>query len=276
MSIKTELVKIENLTLEHCHNNGEPNDKSLLFVHSAGHGSWMWKNFLCYFAERNYDCWAINLRGHYLSDPVSDWAAVGAKEYLDDIDQAVKNIGNNIVLIGHSMSGMLILKYGESKTLKGLIVSQSGPPKSILQKRGIEIKRTMPKGGSRLLTEKSILPLQDREMVQAMLFDKDNVDEDAINCVLKHMGEESLRAGVEIMNMDVDPAKISAPIYVLGFDSSKLGIQVSMDVNKVLAEEFNARDYKVIEPGGHDYMLEKNWQDFARQFEAWIKCYNLI
>jgi hypothetical protein len=26
----------------------------------------------------------------------------------------------------------------------------------------------------------------------------------------------------------------------------------------------------IIEPGGHDYMLEKNWQDFAQQFETWI------
>jgi hypothetical protein len=26
----------------------------------------------------------------------------------------------------------------------------------------------------------------------------------------------------------------------------------------------------IIEPGGHDYMLEKNWQDFACQFETWI------
>jgi hypothetical protein len=38
----------------------------------------------------------------------------------------------------------------------------------------------------------------------------------------------------------------------------------------VLAEELNARDYTVIEPGGHDYMLEKNWKRFAQQFEVWI------
>ena len=49
-----------------------------------------------------------------------------------------------------------------------------------------------------------------------------------------------------------------------------MGIQVSIDVNKILAEEFQASDYKVIKPGGHDYMLQKNWQDFARQSKTWI------
>jgi len=107
-------------------------------------------------------------------------------------------------------------------------------------------------------------------MVKAVLFDKGNVDEESVTFVLEHLGEESLRAGAEIMQMEVDPAHISAPIYVLGFDASKIGMQAPIDVNKVLAEEFKARDYKVIEPGGHDYMLEKNWQDFARQFETWI------
>jgi pimeloyl-ACP methyl ester carboxylesterase len=270
MSFRTEIVKLGNLALEHSYDDAAQNDVQLLFVHSSGHGSWMWKNFLPYFAQRNYDSWALNLRGHHLSDPVNDWADVGVKEYLEDIDQSVKKIGNNIVLIGHSMSGLLILKYAEFNTLKGLIVSQSGPPRSILQKRGIEIKGSMPKGGQRLPTDKARPPMKDRDMVKAVLFDKGNVDEDVVTFVVENLGEESLRAGTEIMQIEVDPASISAPVYVLGFDSSKIGMHVPIDVNKILAEEFKARDYKVIEPGGHDYMLEKNWQDFAQQFETWI------
>jgi len=270
MSFRTEIIKLGNLSLEHFYDNETHKDVQLLFVHSSGHGSWMWKNFLFYFGQRHYDSWALNLRGHHLSDPVNDWAEVGVKEYLEDIDHAVKKIGNNIVLIGHSMSGLLILKYAEFKTLKGLIVSQSGPPKSILQKRGIEIKRVVPKGGQRLLTDKAILPMKDKDMVKAVLFDKGNVDEEVVTLVLENLGEESMRAGTEIMQMEVDSTSISAPIYVLGFDPSKIGMQVPIDLNKVLAEEFKARDYKVIEPGGHDYMLEKNWQDFAHQFEIWI------
>jgi pimeloyl-ACP methyl ester carboxylesterase len=270
MNFRAETVKSGNVSLEHFYPDEEPDGTRLLFIHSAGHGSWMWKHFLPYFARRKYDSWALNLRGHYLSEPVNDWAEVGMQEYLDDIDRAVKKTGSNTVLIGHSMSGLLILKYAEFKALKGLIVSQSGAPKSILQKRGIKIKGPMPKGGQSPAPDKSRPPMRDREQVKAVLFDRDNVAEDVVTFVLDNLGEESLRAGPEIMNMEVDPANISAPVFVLGFNASKIGMQMPLDVNKVLAEEFNARDYRVIEPGGHNYMLERNWRDFAHQFETWI------
>ena len=112
MSFRTEIIKLGNLGLEHFSPEGEINEKKLLFVHSSGHGSWMWKNFLCYFAKRNYDSWAINLRGHYLSDPVPDWAAVGLLEYLDDLDLAVEE--RDLVPGGHvRVAGAVLDVAGE-------------------------------------------------------------------------------------------------------------------------------------------------------------------
>ena len=270
MAFKNEVVKIKNLALEHYLSEKEIKDKRILFVHSSGHGSWMWKNFLSYFAKRGYDSWALNLRGHHLSDPVDDWEKVGVSEYLEDIAKAVDRVGGDVVLVGHSMSGLLILKYAESHRVAGLIVSQSGLPKSLMQEKGIEIKSPMPGKGQREIKSGAIMPMKDRALVEKMLFDKDNVEKESVDLVLKMLGEESARVGGEIMQMELVPEKISAPLYVLGFDANKIGIKMPVDLNKVLAEELKARDYKVIEPGGHDYMLEKNWQEYAHQFEVWI------
>ncbi len=270
MAFKNEVVKIKNLALEHYLPDKEIKDKRILFVHSSGHGSWMWKNFLSYFAERGYDSWALNLRGHHLSDPVDDWEKVGVSEYLEDIAKAVDRVGGDVVLVGHSMSGLLILKYAESHRVAGLIVSQSGLPRSLMQEKGIEIKGPMPGKGQREIKSGAIMPMKDRALVEKMLFDKDNVEKESVDLVLKMLGEESARVGGEIMQMELVPEKISAPLYVLGFDANKIGIKMPVDLNKVLAEELKARDYKVIEPGGHDYMLEKNWQEYAHQFEVWI------
>jgi len=270
MAFKNEVVKIKNLALEHYLSEKEIKDKRILFVHSSGHGSWMWKNFLSYFAKRGYDSWALNLRGHHLSDPVDDWEKVGVSEYLEDIAKAVDRVGGDVVLVGHSMSGLLILKYAESHRVAGLIVSQSGLPKSLMQEKGIEIKSPMPGKGQREIKSGAIMPMKDRALVEKMLFDKDNVEKESVDLVLKMLGEESARVGGEIMQMELVPEKISAPLYVLGFNANKIGIKMPVDLNKVLAEELNARDYKVIEPGGHDYMLEKNWQEYAHQFEVWI------
>ena len=273
MAYTTEIVTVGTVALDHYLPAQEISSQKLLFVHSAGHGSWMWKNFLSYFAERGYDSWAINFRGHHLSDPVSDWEAVGVKEYLEDIETALKRIGGKAVVVGHSMSGLLILKYAESHQVAGLIVSQSGIPQSLMQKKGIALPGPMAGKGKREITAGAIMPLQDKEMVKAMLFDRGNVDEEVVDLVVKMMGKESARVGGEIMQMELTPEKITAPVYVLGFDARKIGMELPVDLNKVLAEVVKAKDYKVIEPGGHNYMLEHNWRDFARQFEVWVNAH---
>jgi pimeloyl-ACP methyl ester carboxylesterase len=270
MAYTTEIVTAGTVALDHYLPAQETSNQKLLFVHSSGHGSWMWKNFLSYFAERGYDSWAINFRGHHLSNPVSDWEAVGVKEYLEDIESALQRIGGKVIVVGHSMSGLLILKYAESHQVAGLIVSQSGIPKSLMEKKGIELAGPTAGKGKRDITAGAIMPIQDREMAKALFFDRGNVDEETVDLVVKMLGKESARVGKEIMQMELTPEKITAPVYVLGFDIRKIGMDLPVDLNKVLAEELKAKDYKVIEPGGHNYMLEHNWQDFARQFEVWI------
>jgi hypothetical protein len=169
------------------------------------------------------------------------------------------------------MSGLLILMYAESHEVAGLIVSQSGAPMPVLQRRGVDLKGMAPSGNKKRVQGKAIMPLNDREKLKAKLFDRENVDEKTVDLVLDKMGEESVRASGEIMQMELFADKISAPIYMLGFDLAKLGVTMPADPCKILADEVKARDFKVIEPGGHNYMLEKNWKAFAEQFETWIE-----
>jgi len=270
MAYTTEIVTVGPVALDHYLPAQEISNQKLLFVHSSGHGSWMWKNFLSYFAERGYDSWAINFRGHHLSETVKDWETVGVNAYLEDMENALQRIGGKVIVVGHSMSGLLILKYAESHQVAGLIVSQSGIPKSLMEKKGITLAGPTEGKGKREITAGAIMPMQDRKMVKALFFDKGNVDEETVDLVVKMLGKESARVGKEIMQMELTPEKITAPVYVLGFDIRKIGMDLPVDLNKVLAEELKAKDYKVIEPGGHDYMLERNWQDFAQQFEVWV------
>ncbi|MFC1669852.1 alpha/beta hydrolase [Spirochaetota bacterium] len=268
MSYTKEIIRHEYAASERYVPYKITKDIVILFIHSSGHGSWMWKNFLSYFAVRGYDSRALNLRGHYLSGQVEDWSKVGLAEYIFDIDEAVRSVGDNVFLVGHSMSGLLVLKYAEANDVEGLIVSQSGPPLNIREKHGINFRRPVP----RQSMGSSVHPaMKDREKIMKVLFDEGNVEKEAVELVIDNIGEESARATEEIMNLEVDPGEISAPLYVLGFDTKKILMKIDVDINRILAEEFNALDYQIIEPGGHNYMLEKNWQIFAQLFERWIE-----
>ena len=255
----TEIVKVGTIALERAKPVGEPKSVRLLFIHGAGHGSWMWKNLLAFFSERGFDSWALNLRGHHLAPKVDDWGQVGAAAYLDDLEQAVTAIGYNVVLVGHSMSGILVLKYAESHPVAGIIVSQSGPTKPIMDRRGVAFPLPARKPGS---PSKTVPPLRDREAVLSRLFERDNVEDESVELVLKHMGEESVRAYGETLNLAIDASKVTAPVFVLGFDATKLGMKIPVDLSQILADEFHARGVRTIEPGGHNYMLETNWLIF--------------
>ncbi len=266
--MKTDIIEAGTIALERAAPEGAKRELRILFIHGAGHGSWMWKNFLSYFSDRGFESWALNLRGHYLAPAVDDWGQVGAQAYLDDLDQAVKITGSNVVLVGDSMSGILILRYAESRQLGGLIVSQSGPTKPIMDKRGLAFPLPPRKPGA---AAETVPPLGDREAILSRLFERDNVEGEHVDLVLKHMGEESVRAYGEILNLPLNPSQVTVPVYVLGFDAAKLGMKISVDLSQIIADEFHAKGIRTIEPGGHNYMLEKNWKEYATQFEAWIQ-----
>jgi pimeloyl-ACP methyl ester carboxylesterase len=73
-----------------------------------------------------------------------------------------------------------------------------------------------------------------------------------------------------MQEVEVDAQKISCPVYVLGFDLKKIGLEYPVDLNRVLARYYHARDSQIIEPGGHLFMLEKNRDEFAQLIERWL------
>jgi pimeloyl-ACP methyl ester carboxylesterase len=242
----------------------------LLFVHGSSGGSWVWGNFLPYFSSRGWTCYALNLRGHHLSEPVKDWGEVGVNEYLKDIDKVVRWIGKDLVYIGHSMGGVLGQKYAETKNPLKLILLQTGPPRSVV--KNIDFNAFIKKGREqgRILTEKVMESDDDPKKLLGYMFDPGNVASEVVTMCHQMMGKESARALQEMKEVEVDPQKVKCPVYVLGFDLKKIGVHYPVDLNQELVKYYQAKDFQIIEPGGHMFMLEKNWEDFARLIERWL------
>jgi pimeloyl-ACP methyl ester carboxylesterase len=242
----------------------------LLFVHGSSGGSWIWENFLTYFASRGWTCYALNLRGHHLSAPVADWGEVGVEAYLEDVDNAVRWIGKDPVLVGHSMGGVLGQKYAESNNPLKLILLHTGPPRSVI--RNIDFNAFIKRGKAqgRIMKDKVVEFDSDPQKLIGYMFDPGNVEQDVLLLCHKTMGKESARALQEMQQVAVDAQKIKCPVYVLGFNLKKIGLDYPVDLSQELARYYSAKDFQIIEPGGHMFMLEKNWEEFARLIEKWL------
>lgn len=134
---KYETKTISNspeLKVQHQCANGSPKG-SIIFVHGICHGAWCFENFMDFFSENGYECFALNLRGHG-DNPRKDLKDAKLSDYRDDvktcIDYCIKYLNEREIyekpfLLGHSMGGAVVQKYiGEySDTIKGAILFAS-------------------------------------------------------------------------------------------------------------------------------------------------------
>lgn len=271
MNFNKSVSRVKGIAVEVFTPEKEEHQIPLLFVHGSSCGSWMWEHFMQFYASRGWTCYALNLRGHHLSAPVDDWKEVSFTSYLEDVNTVVTWMGKDLVFIGHSMGGVLGQKYAEARNPAKLILLHTAPPLSVIQKIDFDafLKRGREQG--RVTQDGVVVSDSDPQKLIGYMFDPGNVDDEVLLRSHEIMGKESARALREMQQVEVDAQKIRCPVYVIGFDLKKIGLDYPVDLSRELARYYGARDFQVIEPGGHMFMLEKNWESFARLIETWLE-----
>jgi len=103
---------------------------TIVFQHGFLGSSWLFEKQVGYFGKQGYHAVAFDLKGHGKSDKPKD-ASYLLPEFAKEIDYALEQIisDDKIVLLGHSMGGMIALCYATdpqlSKRLKGLILEST-------------------------------------------------------------------------------------------------------------------------------------------------------
>lgn len=103
----------------------------ILCVHGICHGAWCFENFLKFFPDNGFDCFALSFRGHAGSLGHENLNKFGLSDYSEDIKECInyclneKKVMRSIpFLLGHSMGGAVVQnfigKYANS--IKGVIL----------------------------------------------------------------------------------------------------------------------------------------------------------
>jgi pimeloyl-ACP methyl ester carboxylesterase len=83
----------------------------LIFVHGASGGAWYFINYLNYFSNLGYTCYAFSLRGHGLSEGNEDIHQFRLDDYVDDLSYMVDLVGSKPIIMGHSMGGAITQRF---------------------------------------------------------------------------------------------------------------------------------------------------------------------
>lgn len=108
----------------------------ILCVPGICHGAWCFENFLTFFPDNGYDCYALSFRGHAGSDGYDKLDEYELSDYSDDVKRCIEycksencehKMKSKPFLLGHSMGGAVVQNYmGEhSVELKGAILFAS-------------------------------------------------------------------------------------------------------------------------------------------------------
>jgi pimeloyl-ACP methyl ester carboxylesterase len=241
-----------------------PEDRHpILFVHGMWGGSWMWDNYLGFFAGRGYTCYALNLRGHHGSKPVADIGRVPFADYVMDARGVVEALGNPI-LVGHSMGGLLVQKLAELLDPPAVVALTPAAPRGIFPLRTLELARLSLKHLHEFLLSRPITPTFAE--ADALLFGRTPATERRL--AFERLVPESGRMAfdIAIKGAPVDAARVRCPMLVVAGREDR--ITPATLVRKV-ALKYGA-EFRVYDGHAHMVLTEPGWEEIARDMATWL------
>lgn len=226
----------------------------VLFVHGAFHGWWASTRWLPWFANAGVRSYALSVRNHEGSRQLTaeQYRTTGIEHYVEDIRAVQGWIGGPVVLIGHSLGGLMVQKAAEQGGVAAVICIGSASPAGIGATRDFEWDEEKPL-------------LFDRDRMRGAMFA--DIDRSAFDAIYDRLVPESTRALNQsgLAGVEVDPARISAPMLFVGTDHDGVGLHPA----EKLAAFYGAAHMTV--PGtSHDVLLEDSGLRMAAHILSWL------
>lgn len=239
----------------------------ILFVHGAWHGAWCWEEyFLPYFVKQGFEVHALSLRGHGTSESDKSIRFTRMKDYVTDVEQVVAALGQDVVLVGHSMGGFIVQKYLEKHTPKAAILLAPAPNKGVLNTT-LRVARKYPLQFLKMNTLWTMFPLVENNKLAKAQFFSDDMPAAVVEKHQKRLQEESFLGFLDMLLLDL-PRKINkaVPMLVLGAENDQIFKPSEIHAT---AKHYNA-SIRIFEDMAHDMMLEANWSDVADEMIRWL------
>ena len=300
---------------------------ALAFIHGSFHSSWCWtEHYVSYFAALGHPCFIFSLRGTGGTPVVSGVTKVGVDEHVADIDAFLryvhdsdeigysstndeKNDGessthgerscrSNVVVIAHSMGGIVLQKYLEACQRnpdmivpRGVVLMCSVPPSGNGRMMGRIIRQSIPLSWKIILGFAFKRLLTDERLCRELFFGGNDVDGNNDD---KGITDEEIQRYQSYFRRDTDATidlfdlawklpsdnaddKGRAPFIddpvlrrtsalVLGATNDCI---VDIEGVKETARYFNVDPVFVEAP--HDVMLGEKWRNGADAISKWLE-----
>ncbi|CAB4942859.1 MAG: alpha/beta fold hydrolase [Actinobacteria bacterium] len=250
----TGVAHREILTVEPVSASGRP---PLLFVHGVAHGAWCFaEHWLSAAAERGFSASAVSLRGHGGSGGAAQLGRATSRAYVHDIMQAITELPEPPVLVGHSMGAVLSQLVAERYPVRGLVLLTPAPAHGAWGTLAHTLRR-------RPADALAVLAGRTMPMRPELLFT--GLEAGEAKRLASRTGRESPVAQYELLRRRrIGPVR--CPVLVVGTPDDRL-VRID-DVERTAA--MYGVEAQWLSGMGHDVMLDAGWERALDLVLDWV------
>lgn len=230
-----------------------PTGGTVLMIHGGCHGWWAFEKWGPLFSARGWRVFSLSLRNHTdsYSIPVESYVKLKLKDYTDDALTVARWIGAPLILLGHSMGGLIAQKVAEKLDPTSLVLVSTVGPAAL--------------GKMREPYPEDAPIVVDAATARALWFhDIDDIGFEAIagRLVPESPGVVNDYSGAHV---DVDRKSVKCPVLVIGGEDDVSPVHKPRAV-----ADFYGADLMKFPGCGHDVMLERRSPETAEAVLEWL------
>jgi pimeloyl-ACP methyl ester carboxylesterase len=103
---------------------------TVLFLHGIMGHHGQFERYLRFFSARGFDCFAVSRRGR-LGVPPEHARGVRIEDYVQDTLRVLEVLGDGVVVVGHSLGGLIAQKVAEAGRCRAAVLVSSAPPRGV-------------------------------------------------------------------------------------------------------------------------------------------------
>lgn len=257
----------------------ERRSRPVLFVHGMWEGAWFWETWLGFFARRGWQGWAIDLRGHGASrdDSKAGRRRLGRHSlhaYLDDARRAFEALteshGENPVVIGHSMGGLVAEKLAEMLEPPAAVAVTPAAPRGFFAVQTPELAKAVLHHLFDILLWR---PLETTR-AEAVALELNRLPPEEQDRAHALMQPESGRQAfdVSVVGLPVDRRRIRRPLLLIGGSDDRITpAKLVRRVARRLRAGCRECEYREYEGHAHMIVFEPGWERVAGEVAEWVE-----
>ncbi len=257
-------------------NNFAAMKDTIFMIHGMWNGGWCWENYRRFFTDRGYDCLTPTLRFHDVDPKAPPHPELGTTSLLDyaaDLEDEVRKLDHQPIIMGHSMGGLLALILASRELASALVLLTPAPPRGIMV-----LRPSVVRGVWSCLTTWGFWRKPCRQTYGEAVYSTMNLlppeeQKEAYDKLVYDSGRAASEIGFWFLDRsrasEVDAAKVTCPVLVIGGGQDHL---MPASVVRKTARKYKAvATYREYAGHAHKIITEPGWQKVAEDIDDWLK-----